>query len=79
MKLVLKWLELFSGLRINYGKCEFVGVLLVASQVATLANAFGCKVGKLLSNYLWIPLCLGIPKSSMGSSVLERVDERLSS
>ena len=65
LKLILKWFELLSGLRIKYGKCEFIGVRLASSQVATLANAFGCKFGKLPSNYLGIPLCLGIPKSSM--------------
>lgn len=75
MKLILTWFELLSWLRINYGKCEFIGVRLVDSQVVSLP----CRVRKLPSKYLGLPLCLGIPKSSLWDSVLERVDKRLSS
>ena len=47
LKLILKWFEFLSGLRINYEKCEFIGVWLVANQFVSLENAFGCRVGKL--------------------------------
>lgn len=65
LKHVLKWFELLSGLKINYDKCEFVGVHLEQSQLASLAKKFGCEIGKLPTKYLGLPLCLGLPEKSL--------------
>ena len=55
--MILKWYEMLSGLKINYGKCEFLGVRMEENYVISLANAFGCKAGTLSSKYLGLPLC----------------------
>lgn len=47
LKCLLKWFELLLGLKINYGKCELIGVRTEDSLVVSLADAFGCRVGKL--------------------------------
>ena len=67
--MILKWFELLSRLWTNYGKCELIGVWMVDSRVVSLANASGCKVGKLPLKYPGLPLCLRIPKSSLWDSV----------
>lgn len=41
--------ELISGLKINYVKCELLGIKLDALYEFSLTNAFGCKVGKFPS------------------------------
>lgn len=76
---MLKWFELLSGLKINYEKCELIGVRVADSLLVSLANAFGCKVGKFPSKYLGVPLCLGLPKKSLWDSVVECIDKKLSS
>ena len=47
LKLILKWFELLLGLKINYEKCELMGIYLEQSLLASLAKRFGCKIGKL--------------------------------
>eukprot|EP00268_Persea_americana_P043743 TRINITY_DN4402_c0_g1_i1.p1 TRINITY_DN4402_c0_g1~~TRINITY_DN4402_c0_g1_i1.p1 ORF type:complete len:267 (+),score=37.38 TRINITY_DN4402_c0_g1_i1:1657-2457(+) len=79
LKIILKWFEVLSGLKINYEKCEFIGVQMDLSQVDYLANIFGCKDGKLPKKYLGLPLYLGIPKKSLWDSMVERVEKKLSS
>ena len=66
-------------MKINYEKCELLGVWVVDSLLDSLANAFGCKVGKFPSKYLWVPLCLGLPKKSLWDFVVEHVDKKFSS
>ena len=75
----MKWFEFLSGLKINYDKCELIGVQTENNHVAFLADVFGCKVGKLPSKYLGIPLCLGFPKKHLWDSVVERIEKKLSS
>ena len=71
--------EVLLGLKINYGKCEFIGVWMEVNQVDFFANVFGCKARKLPSKYLGLPLCLGFPKKSLWDSVVERIEKKLSS
>ena len=75
----MKWYELLSGLKINYGKCEFLSVRMEESYVIFLANAFGCKAGTLPSKYLGLPLCVGLPKNQLWEGVLEWIQKKLSS
>ena len=79
LKFLLQWFEMFSGLKINYDKCELIGVQTDESHVTALAHSFGCKVGKLPSKYLGLPLCVGLPKKYIWDSVVERIDKTLSS
>ena len=78
LKCILKWFELLSGLKINFDKCELIGVCMEASNVALLAQFFGCKVSSLPSKYLGHPLCLGLPKKHLWDSVVEQRDKKLS-
>ena len=66
LKFILKWFEWHSGLKINYGKCELIGVQFTNNHVVSLANAFGRRAGKLPSKYLGLPLCLELPKNIYG-------------
>ena len=47
LKANFKWLEFLFGLKINYSKCEMIGVHMEDNTIILLANAFGCTVGKL--------------------------------
>eukprot|EP00268_Persea_americana_P066079 TRINITY_DN8921_c2_g1_i1.p1 TRINITY_DN8921_c2_g1~~TRINITY_DN8921_c2_g1_i1.p1 ORF type:complete len:104 (+),score=24.64 TRINITY_DN8921_c2_g1_i1:824-1135(+) len=38
LKVILKWFEFLSGLKMNYGKCEMIGVWMEDSNVTLLAN-----------------------------------------
>ena len=79
VKFILKWFEKLSGRQINYGKCEMIGVRMEDINVALLASAFGCKVGKLPSKYLGLPLCIGLPKKCLWDTFVERTQKKLSS
>eukprot|EP00268_Persea_americana_P028829 TRINITY_DN27957_c0_g1_i1.p1 TRINITY_DN27957_c0_g1~~TRINITY_DN27957_c0_g1_i1.p1 ORF type:complete len:198 (+),score=28.97 TRINITY_DN27957_c0_g1_i1:182-775(+) len=79
LKFILRWFEMLSGLKINYGKCELIGIRLEDNHVNFLANTFGRKVGRFPSKHLGLPLCLGLPKKSLWVPVVERLDKRLSS
>ena len=78
LKLILKWFELLSGLKINYEKFELVGIHL-EHLLVSLAMKFGCKVGKLPTKYLGLPLCSGLPKKSLWDPVMEQIEIRWSS
>ena len=49
------WFEAISGLRINLDKSEIFPVGRVENMEA-LAFEFGCKVGRLPTTYLGLPL-----------------------
>ena len=69
---VLLWFEVISGLRINLDKSEIIPVGRV-ENLEVLAFELGCKVGKLPSLYLGLPL--GAPHKSV--AVWDGVEERL--
>ena len=77
MKNILRWFELLSGLKINYGKCDLIGICMEDHDIKNLADVFGCKVGQLLIKYMGLPLCLGLPKKSLWDPVVERLDKKL--
>lgn len=68
-----------SGLKIKFGKCELIGIWMKNNHVVSLANAFGCRVGKLPSKYLGLPSCLRLPKNHLWETVLEWIEKKLSS
>ena len=59
---VLMWFEVISSLRINLDKSEIIPMKRVEDQ-EVLALELGCKVGKLQSVYLGLPL--GAPHKSV--------------
>ena len=79
LKLIMKRFELLYGLKINYKKCEFVDNLkLILKRFEFVAKKFGCKIGKLPTKYLGLPLYLGLPNKYLWDPVLERIEQRLS-
>ena len=52
---LLMWFEALSGLKINLEKSELIPVGRV-SNVDSLADELGCKVGSLPTTYLGLPL-----------------------
>ena len=52
---LLMWFEALSGLKINLGKNELITIGRVEGM-ELLATEFGCKVGRLPSTYLGLPL-----------------------
>lgn len=70
---------MFSSLKINYEKCEFVGIMVTPNLLNYMADAFGYKVGKLLAKYLSLPLCTRILKQHLWEPVVERIERKLSS
>ena len=75
LKNILRWFEMLSGLKINFGKCELISICMEEYNVKNLANVFGCKVGRLPTQYLGLPWCLGLPKKSLWDPVVERFDK----
>ena len=69
---MLIWFEVIAGLRINMDKREILPVGSV-ENLEELALELGCKVGKLSSLHLGLPL--GAPHKSM--AVWDGVEERL--
>lgn len=73
LKKNLRWFRMLSGLKINYGKCDLIGIHLEDNNNQLLANAFGCRVGQFPEKYL------GIPNKILWDPVTERLEKRLSS
>lgn len=73
---ILMWFEAISELRINLDKSELISVGCV-ENVKALAAELGCKVGRLPSSYLGLPL--GAPFKFMATwdGVEKRFRKRL--
>ncbi|RVW38066.1 putative ribonuclease H protein [Vitis vinifera] len=73
---LLMWFEAISGLRINLDKSEILPVGRV-ENLENLALEAGCKVGKLPSSYLGIPLGANHKSVAVWDGVEERFRKRL--
>ena len=73
---VLLWFEVISGLRINLDKSEIIPVGRV-ENLEVLAFELGCKVGKLPSLYLGLPLGALHKSVAVWDGVEERLRRRL--
>ncbi|RVW78519.1 putative mitochondrial protein [Vitis vinifera] len=72
---LLMWFEAISGLRINLDKSEILSVGRV-ENLETLALEAGCKVGRLPSSYLGIPLGVNHKSVAVWDGVEERFRKR---
>lgn len=61
------------GLKINYEKCEMIGLRTTDTFLVSMADASNCKVGKFRTKYLGLPLCMGITKQKLQDSIVERL------
>ncbi|RVW46228.1 LINE-1 retrotransposable element ORF2 protein [Vitis vinifera] len=73
---LLMWFEAISGLRINLDKSEILSVGRV-ENLENLALEAGCKVGRLPSSYLGIPLGANHKSVAVWDGVEERFRKRL--
>lgn len=51
LKRFLHWFEIVSGLKINYSKCEMLGLRMDANAVSAFCFSFGCKVKSLNTRF----------------------------
>ena len=73
---LLIWFEAISGLRINLDKSEILPVRRVENLEA-LALEFDCKVRRLPTNYLGLPLGAQYKSVAVWDGVGERFQKRL--
>lgn len=66
LKYILHWFDLCYGMKINFDNCELFGIRMESSLVQFFAGVFGCPVGSFPSNYLGLPLCMGLLKGVCG-------------
>ncbi|RVW48943.1 Transposon TX1 uncharacterized 149 kDa protein [Vitis vinifera] len=74
---LLMWFEAMSGLKVNLNKSEIIAVGRM-ENVEEVALEFGCKVSKLPSSYLGLPLGAGFKEVATWDGVEERLRKRLS-
>ena len=72
------WFEALSGLKINLEKSELIPVGRV-SNVDSLADELGCKVGSLPTTYPGLPLGAHCKSVAVWDGVEERFTKRLTS
>ncbi|RVX03908.1 putative ribonuclease H protein [Vitis vinifera] len=74
---LLMWFEAMSGLKVNLDKSEIIAVGRV-ENVEEVALEFGCKVSRLPSTYLGLPLGARFKEVATWDGVEERLRKRLS-
>lgn len=79
LKGILQSFKIILGLKINYNKCEMLGVQLLEDNVPMFAAVFGHRAGSFPSKYLVMLLCIGMPKRSLWDQVIERYEKKLPS
>ena len=73
---LLMWFEAISGLRINLDKSEILPVGRV-ENLEVLALEFGCKVGRLPTSYLGLPLSVHYMSVAVWDGLEKRFRKRL--
>ena len=74
----LLFLEVMSGLKVNFFKSQFVGVNVSASWLAEVVVILNCKVGSLPFVYLGMPMGGSARRLIFWESLLNRIKSRLS-
>ena len=73
---LLMWFEVISGLRINLDKSEILSIGRV-ENLEVLALEVGCKVGRLSTSYLGLPLGANHKSVAVWNGMEERFRKRL--
>ena len=76
ISLILILFESASGLRVNWGKSSLFQVLEVP-QVQSLANILGCRIEKLPTTYLGMPLGYKHKALEIWDGILEKIERKL--
>ena len=73
---ILLWFEAISGLRINLEKSSIISIGNV-TNIEDLADELGCRIGKLPSTYLEVPLGMRRNPLQVWDGVEERFRKKL--
>ena len=76
LHLILSWLEIISGLKINLEISELV-LVGVVPNFELLVDALGCKQDSLSMKYLGIPLGAKLKEKIIWNPMIEKVERRL--
>ncbi|GKV48357.1 hypothetical protein SLEP1_g55180 [Rubroshorea leprosula] len=79
IKCIMRTFELASGLKINFGKSQLIGVGVDQSWSAKMAYLLCCKEGKLPFKYLGIPIGGNHRRKAMWQPMVESVRKKLAS
>lgn len=76
-KRILRYFQLLSGLKINFGKSSLCGIKVPTAIVRNLAQILGCKVEALPVKYLGLPLGANPSRISTWNPVIDKLKKRL--
>jgi hypothetical protein len=79
VKAILRWFELMSGLKVNFGKSRLLGVEVDAPFMGVAAKFLNCKLGKFPFIYLGLPVGANPRKEATWDPVIEVLQKRLHS
>ncbi|GKV29684.1 hypothetical protein SLEP1_g38589 [Rubroshorea leprosula] len=79
IKCIVRTFELVSGLKINFGKSQLIGVGVDQNWSAKMAYQLCCKEGKLPFKYLGIPIGGNHRRKAMWQPMVESVRKKLAS
>jgi hypothetical protein len=79
VKAILRWFELISGLKVNFGKSRLFGVGLEGSFMTVASNFLNCKLGKIPFIYLGLPVGANPRRVATWDPVVEVLQRRLNS
>lgn len=79
IKHILRNFEMASGLKVNFNKCEVMGVNVVDTQLQVMAEYLNCKVSTSLFSYLGINVGINHRLTRSWSGLVGKVKKRLNS
>jgi hypothetical protein len=79
VKAILKWFELMSGLKVNFGKSRLMGIGLDDSFFTVASNFLNCKLGRFPFIYLGLPVGANQMKEATWEPVIKVLKRRLHS
>lgn len=74
---VLRCFELVSGLRINIGKSNIIGLGIETEELDRLARELGCGIEKIPFTYLGLPVGANPRSKVFWEPILERISKKL--
>ncbi|XP_022014398.1 uncharacterized protein LOC110913887 [Helianthus annuus] len=75
---LLRWLNLVTGLKVNFQKSKLYGFGVDEEEKLRLASVLKCEVGKLLFSYLGIPIGVNMKRSKYWDLVINKFSAKLS-
>ncbi|KAF5797593.1 putative RNA-directed DNA polymerase [Helianthus annuus] len=75
---LLRWLNLVSGLKVNFQKSKLYGFGVGEEEKLRLANVLKCEVGKLPFSYLGIPIGANMKRAKYWDPVIKKFSAKLS-